>query len=339
MALSDRLKWDLKSDDEIVWKYPSEEILIGSQLVVGEGQEAFFVKGGELLDNFLPGTHTLITANLPLLNKLINLPFDKKTPFTAEVWFINKLTKMDIKWGTKSPIQVMDNVLQIPVSVRSFGRWGYKVTNGSRLIKKITGTQSGIKSERVSEYLYGFIAQSLSETIANEISAQETSILNVATKLSDLSSLVQSQILNSVKEIGLDVINFNIESINIPDDELKKIQSIYEKTLEARELSKTKTSDSYTTIRSLDIMDKAASNDSGTGQGLGAMLGAGLGIGAGLPLGQKIGESVNSSSKSEGKTSLGDKLRELKSLFDEGLITDEQFNKAREQILNEMKSE
>ena len=86
-------------------------------------------------------------------------------------------------------------------------------------------------------------------------------------------------------------------------------------------------------------MDKAASNNSGTGQGLGAMLGAGLGIGAGLPLGQKIGESVNSSSKGDGGKSLSDKLRELKSLFDEGLITDEQFNKAREQILNEMKSE
>ena len=49
------------------------------------------------------------------------------------------------------------------------------------------------------------------------------------------------------------LINFNIESINIPDEELKKIQEIYYKTLEAKELSKTVTGGAYAQIKSFEI--------------------------------------------------------------------------------------
>ena len=335
MPVADRIKWDMSSDDEIIWKFPSEDILVGAQLIVGEGQEAIFVKGGELLDHFSTGTHTLITSNLPILNKLVNLPFGNKTPFSAEVWFVSKLVKMDIKWGTKSPIQIMDSVLEMPVSVRSFGRWGYKANNVSRIIKKLA-TQFGVDSSKINEYLYGYIAQVISETIANELTKKNTSILNISTKLIDLSNLVKDKILKSFKEIGIDIVNFNIESINIPDDELKKIQQVYQKTLEARELSKTKTNENFTQIRSFDILDNAASNNSGTGQGLGAMLGAGLGIGAGIPIGNKMGETVNKKADKTDLFTASDKLRELKKLLDEDIITKEQFDSSRKKILQEM---
>ena len=75
MALIDRVKYDALDDTSFVWKYPSEDLTIGSQVIVNLGQEVIFVKGGQALDLFEPGTHTLSTGNIPLLNKLINLPF------------------------------------------------------------------------------------------------------------------------------------------------------------------------------------------------------------------------------------------------------------------------
>ena len=99
MALIDVIKYNAPNDDEFVWKYPSESIKLGTQLVVNEGQEAIFVKGGQALDKFNPGTHTLISGNIPLLEKIVNLPFGGDTPFTAEIWFINTTVKRDLKWG------------------------------------------------------------------------------------------------------------------------------------------------------------------------------------------------------------------------------------------------
>ena len=92
--------------------FPNEELKLGTQLIVNEGQQAIFVKGGQALDVFMPGTHTLSTGNIPLLNKLINLPFGGDTPFTAEVWYLNTTVKRDLPWGTPSPIPFSDPIAE-----------------------------------------------------------------------------------------------------------------------------------------------------------------------------------------------------------------------------------
>ncbi|MBQ0019414.1 MAG: SPFH domain-containing protein, partial [Bacteroidales bacterium] len=80
MALIDVVKCEV-NDKELVYKFPSEDLRIGTQLVVYPGQTAFFVKGGKVMDQFESGTYTIKTENIPLLNKVINLPFGGNTPF------------------------------------------------------------------------------------------------------------------------------------------------------------------------------------------------------------------------------------------------------------------
>ena len=101
MALIDLVRFDgLKSRDWLVFKYPSDGLVLGAQLIVQEGQAAIFVKSGIVGDVFYPGTYTLESENLPILRTLVNLPFGGKTPFSAEIYFINTATKMDMHWGT-----------------------------------------------------------------------------------------------------------------------------------------------------------------------------------------------------------------------------------------------
>jgi len=67
MALLDRIKFD-GSSDVLVWKYPKDNIVLGSQLIVNQSQEAVFFKDGRALDTFGPGAHMLSTMNIPLLH-------------------------------------------------------------------------------------------------------------------------------------------------------------------------------------------------------------------------------------------------------------------------------
>ena len=92
MEIINRIKFDGPGNGGqwLIHKCPSDQFVLGSQLIVNQGQEALFFKGGEALDLFSPGTHTLSTGNLPLLHKLVSLPFGGKTPFTAEIYYINK---------------------------------------------------------------------------------------------------------------------------------------------------------------------------------------------------------------------------------------------------------
>ena len=333
MALVDVLKYEAPDDSIFVWKHPSNQIKIGSQLIVGEGQQAIFVKGGQALDCFDPGTHTLVTGNIPLIDKLINLPFGGDTPFSAEVWFVNTTVKRDLKWGTPSPIPLMDATLGFPVSARAFGKWGAKIDDVRSFVTQVVGTQSGASSDKIHSYFIGQIVQSFSKFLSGVIARGEASILQVSALMTELSNEASRDISDELSKFGVNLVNFNIESINIPDEEMTKIQDVFAKTLEAKELSKIEVGGAFAAVKSFEVLNNAATNQSDGS--LGSMLGAGIGLGAGLPIGGQLGQQLNvSPDKSEEDST--DKLRKLKALLDEGLITQEQFDAKRDQILGDL---
>ena len=91
----DRISFNGEAED-IVWKFPYDNLSIGTQLIVNHSQEAIFLRGGAVCDIFGEGTHTLSTNNIPVLQKLINLPFGGRTPFTAEVYFVSKTVRRNL---------------------------------------------------------------------------------------------------------------------------------------------------------------------------------------------------------------------------------------------------
>src|SRR5439155_5824803 len=98
----------------------SGEFRIGSQLVVRESQVAVFFRDGKALDVFGQGRHTLTTANIPLLTRLLSLPFGGTSPFRSDVYFVARKIFTDLKWGTKEPVAFRDAELAM-VRLRAFG--------------------------------------------------------------------------------------------------------------------------------------------------------------------------------------------------------------------------
>ncbi len=336
MALIDVIKNDTPSDKFIVWKYPNEELKISSQLIVGEGQQAIFVKGGEALDTFGPGTHTLTTGNLPLINKLVNLPFGGDTPFSAEIWFVATTVKRDLKWGTANPIPLMDKSLGFPVSVRAYGKWGIRVKDTRSFLVQFVGSQDYADDEKIHSYLIGEINQKVGDLLGEQL-RDGMPILEINAELNELSQEANNNIKDEFIKYGLEVVNFNIENINIPKEDLDQIQEVLQKTFEAKELSKVELGQSYSAIKSFEILKDAATNESDGG--VGAMMSAGIGLGAGLPLGQQMGKNMTVESEANSSApsnDIGSKLKDLKNLFEEGLIDEEQYKEKQSELLDQL---
>ena len=336
MALVNILKHDQADDTLFVWKHPETEIKIGSQLVVNESQEAIFVKNGELLDVFGPGTHTLVTGNIPLIEKLISLPFGGTSPFSAEVWFANKLVKRDLKWGTQQPIPLIDETLGFPVSVRAFGKWGARLRDSKKFVRQIVGSQFHGDTQKINNYFTGEITQRIVNVISNQVTNNKQSFLSLSAMLDDLSADTQAAITPELDRFGIEVVNFNIESITVPSSELQKIQDVLAKAMEAKKLSEVENiNDYYRIIKSFEVLDKAAENQ-GEGSAVGALLGAGIGLGAGLPIGQQISENLNTQTQSSAGQDMVARLEKAKMLFTDGLINEEEYAQLKKDILKDI---
>jgi membrane protease subunit (stomatin/prohibitin family) len=342
MAIIDIIKIDVPSDEFIVQKFHSDkqwELALGSQLVVNEGQEAIFVKGGTALDTFTPGTHTLVSGNIPLLGKIINLPFGGTTPFTTEVWFINKTVKRNMPWGTPQRIPVIEPQLGYPINVGACGQWGFRICDSRSFVTQIVGAQLGADSQKIHSYFIGEIREKFAQTI-NSILAGGTPFFRVNSQLSEISAAVSQAIHDEFDRFGIELINFNISSINIPPNEMNQIQAVMAKKMEMQQLGNVQVGQGYVTAKSFEIMNEAAKNQGGAGSVMGAAAGIGLGVAAGLPLANSMAQAVNPAIQATQQNlntdsnSPMEKMKILKTMLDSGLITQEEYDAKRTAIIN-----
>lgn len=275
MAIIDRIKYDGSPSGSqwLIYKCPSEAFVLGSQLIVNQGQEALFFKGGEALDLFGPGTHTLSTGNLPLLNKLVNLPFGDKTPFSAEIYYINKTANLDMKWGTSTPIPLEDPKYGLILNVGARGQYGITILNSRLFVSKIIGAvPNGTTTNPmlILRYFNGLINSKIKSVTASYMIQKQISFLEISQFLSDLSIVFQEALYEEFERFGIELANFYCESIAPKPEEYEKLRGYKEELALGQGF--------YQQRRSLDILEKLAENspsDSTANAGIGLRMGLG----------------------------------------------------------------
>lgn len=282
MALIDVVKWEVNSK-EIVHKFPSEDLRIGTQLVVYAGQTAFFVKGGKILDCFEAGTYTIKTENIPLLNKIINLPFGGNSPFKAEVWYVNTLAILDTKWGTPTPLQLEDPVYGVIVPVRAFGQYGIKIDSPRLFLESLVGNAASFSVDKIDSYFKGKMMSMFSNLLSDKMVKDNISVLTINSHLTEMSVFIQSEVDKEFKKYGLTLETFNVMSVNVPEDDPSYVKLKEAKDLAAR--IKITGKDIYQMERSFNVMDTAAANEGGAG----GMMNMGVGLAAGMGIGNQMG--------------------------------------------------
>ena len=285
MAIIDVVKYE-QQEGVIVHKFPSCDLRWGTQLVVYPGQVAFFCKSGKLYDKFTEGRYTLKSWNIPLLNKIINIPFGGDSPFQADVWFVSTLQRLSLKWGTETPIQLEDPKYEIIVPVRAYGQYGFRVSNAELFVSNLVGNMPYFDEEQLQIYFRGLLLMKLTDVIAKKIINDKIPVLEAMAHLQEISLYSENELKPYFADYGIELLLFNIISINIPENDVSLNEIKKAKNLSAR--LKIAGKENYSLERSFDVMDKAAANESGTGA---AFVNAGLGLGASLNIGKQIGEN------------------------------------------------
>lgn len=285
MAVIDVVKWNAEPD-EFIWKYSSDQLSAGTRLIVSATQEALVVIGGEVSEPFTAGTHILDTQNIPVLRHLVNIPFGGQTPYSAEVWFVQKTSPLNLLWGTQDPIPLLDPKFQIPVPVRCFGQFGVKIEDSKKFYLKLVGTHNIFNTAMLCDYFKGMVQTKIKSLVASKITMSKCSVFEINQHLNELSAEISNDMANDFAEFGVSLVNFYIQSVNFPQDD-PAIVSLRESL--AKRADMTILGYNYTQERSFDVLQGAAQNEGMAG----TFAGAGIGLGLGAAVGGAVGTAVN----------------------------------------------
>ncbi|MEZ4592836.1 MAG: SPFH domain-containing protein [Chloroflexota bacterium] len=253
----DRVAIDSWLRDEVVRKFPPGglgDIKLGSPLIVNPGETAVFVRSGEAMGTFEPGTHVLTTANVPFLMDWVEKGlFGGKNVFTADVYFV-KTTDLTMKWGTTQPI-IIEHLNRPPGASAIVGNGTYvvRVKEPWRFLNAMDAFRESVRQPQLKDRLDPKLAIMMQDKMSELAIAKNLGPAQLQSFSQDLNELLIGLLQAEFDALGMVLVDFNIR------------MGLHPKSLEV--VTNMGYGTSYTQKQQADAFVAAANNPSGGSMG------------------------------------------------------------------------
>ena len=352
-------------NDTLIFKNPEEDFNNGTTLVVGPGEKAIFVYQGTIEQIFDPGSYTLTSANYPFISRLRNSLSGGVSSFHSLVYFVRTATSREIKWGTQTPIKVYDKALGdqfqgigVETEVRARGAYRIKVDDCDIFLTQLIGNNYDLTDqESITDYFRNQFLGHIISILTTELTKWEGPLISVPANAVTYAETIENEIAPIAAEYGMKVLNFSISAIDIVDNEARQeAQELVSKNREqfygrmaqgqgeaayaqGQQSAYETYGTNYQQAQVLNAMNGAASNPGSDG---GALLGAGMGLTMGAGMGQVIPNMVNQTmgqaqaAPQPASVDPVERLSRLKEMLSKELISQEEYEAKKADILKEM---
>lgn len=329
----------------LFWRQPEEDFNTHSKLIVMPGETAIFVEGGNIVQQFSEGTYELTTNNYPFISRLKNTLSGGISTFHCVIYFLKNADSMELKWGTDDPIQVRDKVYGIRTSVQARGSYKVRIENPALFLEKLIGNNvRGLNQNELNKYFKNEMLMQIKSCVSKFLLLYENEFIGIGAYAGEISEAIQPQINETVSKYGLRCVNFAISYME-PDQ--TKYDAIDEAQIERIKREKqgigenafmNQLGSNWDKMKRASIIETLAQNE---GAGNITAMGAGLGMamGVGSTIGNMANQVFQNASETQNMQSYEDPivvLEKLKKLLAAGLITEEDYDTKKKEVLSRM---
>jgi len=324
--LSIVIEWKDQDPDMLLYKYPAptDEIKDASKLIVSPGQGCILVYEGKILGVLdKEGLFNLETENDPFITNLIKVRLLFESEHKMHIYFYRKADIVNQAWGTPSPIKYMDSEYKIPVELGMFGNYSMQIVDPVLLFKDIIGSKFTYTTADAKSLLLSRLPQ----TLISHLAQARLSYLEIDAELGRLAEGLKGNLNAEFSNLGLQLKDFKIQGTAFDKDTRYRIGKIADITTDNRAAAEAGLS--YVEIEKLRALRDAARNEGG-------LAGAGLQMGFGMEMGKVLEEKKDELTAFNPKADPVLQLQKLKLLLDEEILTQQEFDEKKKEILSRM---
>jgi len=324
--LSIVIEWKDQDPDMLLYKYPAptDEIKDASKLIISPGQGCILVYEGIILGVLdRQGLFNLETDNDPFITNLIKVRLLFESEHKMHIYFYRKADIVNQAWGTPSPIKYMDSEYKIPVELGMFGNYSMQIVDPVLLFKDIIGSKFTYTTADAKSLLLSRLPQ----TLISHLAQAKLSYLEIDAELGRLAEGLKEKLNVEFSNLGLQLKDFKIQGTAFDKDTGQRIGKIADITTDNRAAAEAGLS--YVEIEKLRALRDAARNEGG-------LAGAGLQLGFGMEMGKVLEEKKDELTAFNPKADPVLQLQKLKLLLDENILTQQEFDEKKKEILNRM---
>ena len=324
------IQWDDPQEFELFYKFTDrgDEIKNASKLIIQPGQGCIFTYEGKIEGIFdEEGMYDIKTSNIPFLTTIKKIMYAFESNHKTGFWFYRKADILNVRWGTKIPITYNDPVYLFPVSLRGFGNYSIRISDAKKFFTEVLAAKENYFIEDLQEIFLSRITQ----PIANYLANAKFSYAEIDSHIVEIANHAKLETVSIFEELGFNLTDFRIEGTSFEQDTQDRINGISDVHAEAQ-AAKLAGVD-YSELQRLKALRDAAKNE-GTA-------GAGMGIFAGVEMGKTVSQqppptAAPQPTSTPSAIDVKSKLKELKSYYEEDLISEEEYNSKKQELLKDL---
>lgn len=279
---------------------------------------------------------------------------------------------MSIKWGTDSKVQYIEPTYGFPISIGVSGEMSLRAADSRKLLLKLVGTENYLTQQKLVSFFRSFLMTRVKTYIAQVMKANAINIFEIDENLTIFSNSIKDLLVNDFTDYGVSLEQFFVTNVLKPDGDrqfekfkelhfrqyadiaeakLRQQVSVIDAQTQAQRVvidsqaqatKRAQEGYTYAQERGFDVASEVARNEA-VGQFTNMGVGFGTMAGVGGVVGGAVGNAVNNAMNNsiEQPTAPTDdmaafkaKVEKLNIMKESGLITDEEFNNMKAQLLS-----
>ena len=320
------IEWEDQQADILLYKFPvpTSEIKDNSKLIVSPGQGCILVYEGKVTGVLNEeGIYSLATDNIPFLTTLSKYMQLFESEHKAHIYFYRKADILNQAWGTATPVKYMDAEYKLPVELGMYGNYSMRIANPLLLFTEVIGSRDRYTVDDSKSLLMSRLPQAIITLLAE----LKLSYIDIDAKLDSISKSLREKLNAEFVTLGLELKDFKIQGTTFDKSTQERIGKIADITAESRAASEGGMS--YLELEKLRALRDAARNEGG-------LAGAGLQLGFGMEMGKVLDNKKEELVSFNLSTDPIIYLQKLKLLLDENILTQEEFDTKKREVLNRM---
>lgn len=326
------IEWENPDSDQLFYRWSSngDEIKNASKLIIGPGHGCIFVYEGKIkavLEQ--EGVFNLDTDNIPFWTTIKKFMQFFESEHKTGFYFFRRTKVLDQKWGTTSPIKYVDPMYNFPVGLRAYGNFSFRIDNPKLFFTSVVGDHASYAATEFRAVMTARLTQRLSDHLAEE----RLSYVEIDASRNEIATNMITRLSADFNRFGFSITDFRIEGLDYDAESQARINRIGDVAADA--FAAKSAGLSYEELQKLDALKDAARNEGGAA-------GIGVGVGAGMGIGQMMSSSMaaepkkDTSPPSSTEDEITTKLVKLKKLFEQELITEEEYKVKKQQLLAQL---
>jgi len=315
------IQWENPAPDVLFerWTDNGDEIKNASKLIVGPGQGCVFVYEGKVQSVLMQeGMTELKTANIPFWTTVTKFMQGFVSEHKVGIYFFKMTKILDQKWGTNSTIKYEDPKYKFPVGLRAFGNYSFRISDPKNFFVNVVGGANPFYADDIRAVIVARLVQPLTDFLATS----KFTYTEIDANREEISAGMQTILTAEFEKFGFILEDFRVEGTTFDEETMKRINRIADISAEA--IAANSAGVSFTQLQQLEALKNASKNEGGAGM----MMGMGVGMG--------FGQNMTNVAAGQPAEDPSIKLKKLKQMLDDGLITQEDFNEKKKDILSKM---